>query len=98
MNYIVPGSSGLFRGSVARPKLLQETSRRDEVARSKALGKSSEDRIQEFERFGLLGSIRPESCEADGNTQLEGKESLLPRERQRLQQARVAVTGVLLWH
>ena len=58
------------RDSVARPKLLQEVSGRNEVARLKALRKSVEDRVEKFERLVSLGSISPESCEANANTQL----------------------------
>jgi hypothetical protein len=93
-----PGSCALFRDSVALSELLQEVSRRNEVARLESLRKSAEDRVEKFECFVLLGSISPKSCEADTNTQLEGEQFLLPRERQRLQQACFAVTGVLLWH
>ena len=60
----------LFRSSVARPKLLQDVSRSNEVACLEALRKSVEDRIEKFERFVSLGSISPESCEADASTQL----------------------------
>jgi hypothetical protein len=98
MSAVPPDSSAFFRDSVALTQLLQEVRRRNEVTRLKALGKSAEDRVEKFESFAALGSISPESCEADANTQLEGEQSLLPRERQRLQQACFAVTGVLLWH
>ncbi len=52
-----------FRGSVGRPKLLQEFSRRKKVACLEAFGKSAEDRIKKFERLVSLGPISPESCE-----------------------------------
>jgi hypothetical protein len=42
----------------------------NEVARLEALGKSAEDWVEKFERFVSLGSISPESCEADANTEL----------------------------
>jgi hypothetical protein len=42
--------------SVARPKLLQEVSRRNEVACLEALRKSVEDRVEKFERVAMLGS------------------------------------------
>lgn len=62
---------GSFSGSsVARPKLLQEVSRHNEVACLEALGKSVEDRDEKFERFATLGSTSPESREADADTQL----------------------------
>jgi hypothetical protein len=48
---------------------LQEVSRRNEVARLEALGKSVKDRVEKFERCVSLGSISPQSCEADGADQ-----------------------------
>jgi uncharacterized lipoprotein YmbA len=91
-----PSSGALFRGSVARPKLLQEVSCRNEVACLEPLRKSVEDRVEKFERFVSLGSISPEFCEADANPQLEGEQSPLPRKPKRLQQESLALTGVLL--
>jgi hypothetical protein len=85
----------LFGGSVARPKLLQEVSRCNEVAGLEALRKSVEDRVEKFERFVSLGSISPESCEADANPQLEGEQSPLPRKLKRSQQACLALADIL---
>src|SRR5580704_195873 len=93
-----PSSGTLFRGSVARPKLLQEVSRRNEVARLETLRKSVDDRVEKFERFVSLRSISPESCEADATTQFIGEQSPLPRKLKRLQQACLALTCVLLRH
>ena len=80
---------------MARAKLLQEVSRRDEVARMEALRISVEDRIEKFERFVSLSSINPESCEADASTQLQGEQSPLSRKLKRLQQAWLALTFIL---
>jgi hypothetical protein len=66
----ISSARGIIRRAVARPKLLQEVGRRNKVARLEALRKSVEDRVEKFERFVTLGSTRPESCEADANTQL----------------------------
>jgi hypothetical protein len=63
------GSGALFLDSVLQ-ELLQEVSRRNEVARPESLRKAAEDRVEKFECFFLLGSISPESCEADASTQL----------------------------
>jgi hypothetical protein len=52
------------------PNLLQEASRRNEVACLKAFRKSAEDRVEQFKRFAALASTSPESCEADARTQL----------------------------
>ncbi len=85
-----------FAGSsVARSKLLQEVSRRNEVARLETLRKSVEDRAEKFERFVSLGSISPESCEADAATQFIGEQSPLPRKLKRLQQTCLALVCVL---
>jgi hypothetical protein len=56
-------------GSVARPKLLQESSRRNEVVCLESFRESVEERVEKFERFVSLGPISPEFREADANTQ-----------------------------
>jgi hypothetical protein len=86
----------VFGSSVARPKLLQEIGCRNEVARLEALRKSVEDRVEQFERFAVLGSTSPESCEADADTQLQGEQSPLLRKLKGLQQACFALACVLL--
>jgi hypothetical protein len=74
--------------------LLQKVICRNEVERLEAFRKSFEYRVEKLERFVWLGSVSPQSCEADANTQLHGEQSSLPRKLQGLQQACLAFACV----
>ena len=64
------GRAPLGGSLVARSKLVQDLGCLDEVASLEAFGEAVEDRVEKFERFVSLGSISPESGEADASTQL----------------------------